>query len=376
MARNLIEMLKSKTLNVLKKLEKLKNLSPQEIKKEKNLRNKKIGIISGLIFLIIVLVKIFVLGGGQRPPMLKIVETEIAAKSSISKQIGLIGTVKPKNYCVLIAKANGTINTVVPAGSVMKKDDVIAKIENVDIEKTYELCVSAESIARSQYDRVLNLQKSGVSSKGALEDKERALIEAGKALAAAKIQLDNIMVKAPFDGVLGVYKIKDGEQVSQGEQLVSFYNSDDILVEFDIPGEYISKINKGQEISIDGHKSNLTHAQKAIDEDKHLCPAYVELKNSDNFIIGSSVDVILTIEKHNDVIVVPYSAICIRNGKDSVYISKDGKASLKSVKTGIRNKDKIEVTNGINIGDEVITVGQNRLFEGLSIKTAQPKKEG
>jgi membrane fusion protein (multidrug efflux system) len=338
--------------------------------------NKKLFISVGIL-IICILIKVSFSGGQQSPPNFKIVEIEIAKKSDISYEVGLIGTVKHKNYCVLIAKARGTIDTLIPAGSIIKKGDIIAKIENPDIEKTYELSVSGEQIARAQYERTRNLAKSGVSSKEALEDKEKTLIDAGKALATAKIELDNITIKAPFDGVLGVYKIKDGEQVAVGEQLVSFYNSDDILVEFDIPGEYISKINPNQTVFIDGSKFKLTHAQKAIDEDKHMCPAYIEIKNKDNFIIGSSVDIKLTVEHHDDVIVIPYSSICIRDGKDSVYIAKDGKASLKYVEVGIRNKDKIEIIKGINEEDKVIIAGQDRLFEGISIKTPSdlpPKK--
>jgi membrane fusion protein (multidrug efflux system) len=335
--------------------------------------NRKRYVTISLIGTVCIIVLLKILGGFEQrhPPMLKIIETEIVKRSSITDEIGLIGTIKPKNYCVLIAKAAGTIDTLVQAGTIMKKGDIIAKIENPDIEKTYELCATAEKIANSQYERVKTLAKSGASSKGALEDKERSLIDASKALASAKMELDNITIKAPFDGVLGVYKIKDGEQVTSGGQLVSFYNPSEILVEFDIPGEFISKIKPKQKVTIVGKKYKLTHAQKAIDEDKHMCPAYVELKNDDSFVIGSSVDIRLSVEEHDDVVVIPYSSICIRNGKDSVFVSKDGKAILKEVVTGIKNKDKIEIAEGLEEGEEVIIVGQDRLFNGVNVKTSQ-----
>ncbi|MDR3180229.1 MAG: efflux RND transporter periplasmic adaptor subunit [Holosporaceae bacterium] len=310
----------------------------------------------------------------QEPEFPKVVETETVAKSQIKHEINLIGIVRPKRYCTLAAKTSGTVDTLIPAGSVLKKNDIIAKIENLDIEKAYNLSASAEHIARDQYERMLQLVKKGISSKKEAEDAHRCLIEAEKDLVKARTDLENTLVKAPFDGILGAYKIKDGEQVAEGHILAGFYNRQQLLVEFEIPDQYILKINPGQVISINGQSLRLTHVQKAIDEETNMCPASVELEGGDNFVMGESIDVTLVVEEKQNIIAIPGSAIFIKNNKNSVYVVENGKIVAREVQLGIRNKEKIEVLSGLEEKDELVTIGQDRLSEEMKIEVASKSK--
>ncbi|MDR2681804.1 MAG: efflux RND transporter periplasmic adaptor subunit [Holosporaceae bacterium] len=309
----------------------------------------------------------------------KIVETEIVARSSIKHEIKLIGIVRPKHYCVLTAKAGGTIDTLVLTGSSLKKGDLIAKIENPDIEKTHRLSISAREIAQRQYDRMFSLVQKKVRSKKEADEAHQHLIEADKNLARASIEHENTLLKAPFDGILGVYKIKDGEQVVEGNQVATFYNYEQLLVEFDIPSQYIHMVNPGQEMTVNGQTLVLKHVQKAIDEESHMCPASVEVKSANDnlLLIGGSVDVTLTIEKKPNAIVISGSAVFIHNGKDVVYVVKDGKTDLREVEVGIKSKEKIEITKGLAEKEEVVVIAQDRLYPGMPVKIAgrddQPK---
>ncbi|GHU12407.1 MexH family multidrug efflux RND transporter periplasmic adaptor subunit [Alphaproteobacteria bacterium] len=336
------------------------------------------------------------------PP--KVVETEKVTKSEINHEIDLIGTVRPKHYCVLTAKARGTIDTLILAGSVLKKGDVIAKIENPDIEKTYELSMAVEKIARDQYERMRLLTQKGVKSKKESEDTLCALMEAEKDLAKARIEQKNTMVEAPFDGILGAYKVKDGEQVAEGCPLASFYNPEQLQVEFEIPSQYVAKIEPGQLLYVNQAPLKLTHVQKAIDEESHMCPASASMTsvmlapftnsastsqahhahNSEDrkastqvlpALVGELVNVRLVVEQKKDVIVIPYSAVFFRNGKNVVYVVEKGKTVLQEVELGIRNKERVAILKGLKENDEIICVGQDRLSEDMEVKIAPKASE-
>ncbi|GHT91274.1 MexH family multidrug efflux RND transporter periplasmic adaptor subunit [Alphaproteobacteria bacterium] len=340
------------------------------------------------------------------PEPLKVVETEKVTKSEITHEIDLIGTVRPKHYCVLTAKARGTIDTLVLAGSVLKKGDVIAKIENPDIEKTYELSMSVEKIARDQHERMRLLAQKRVKSQKESEDTLRSLMEAEKDLAKARIEQKNTMVEAPFDGILGAYKVKDGEQVAEGCPLASFYNPEQLQVEFEIPSQYVMKIEPGQLLYINHAPLKLTHVQKAIDEESHMCPASASV-TPDPFsaslpvaryasttfgaettstkenasgattvtLIGNSVAVRLVVEQKKDVIVIPHSAVFFRNGKNVVYVIENGKTVLREVELGIRNKERVEILSGLKENDEIICIGQDRLSEDMEVRIASKAAE-
>lgn len=335
-------------------------------------KSKAVIIVGSIILLLVVSFSAGWFGGAQNMSIPKVVETEIAHKQVIYHSEKFIGTIKPKNFCNVIAKASGTIDIKSVAGNTMKKGEIIARIDNPDIERTYDLCVSAEQIAHSQYNRLKTLEKSGASSKGNIEDKEQAWIAAQKSMAAAKIEFDNINIKAPFDGTLGIYKVKNGEDIAIGEQIVSFYNNDILIIDFDIPEEFIDFIKDGQSVFVNGKKHTISHVQMAIDEESHMCPAYIEIPKSDveNWIIGSSIDIDIVIkESDKKNIVLSGDSVFIKDGKTYVYAIKDGAAILKEVGIGIRQRDnKIEIINGdVKAGDEIVSAGQERLYDGIKV---------
>ena len=328
--------------------------------------------IFALFVILIVYFKIFRIQKRDWSEHPKVVETVVVKKSPFKHQINLIGTIRPKNYCVLTAKTGGTIDTLIPAGSAIRKGEIIAKIENADIEKTYDLSLTAKEIAQNQYNRTAQLVQKKINSQRELEDSRKHLIETEKDLARASIDRENMLVKAPFDGILGAYKIKDGEQVYEGNQLATFYNHDHLLVEFDIPSQYIHKINIGQEVAMNGRRFALKHVQKAIDEETYMCPASFELPDSDSDqIIGTSVDLVLTVEEKQQTIVIPSTALYLREGKEVVYLVRDGKAEISEIALGIKNDDEVEVLSGLQDSDEIIILGQDRLYPGIDVKVSE-----
>lgn len=307
----------------------------------------------------------------QFPPDVKIVEVVEVKKQNIRQTTRLIGTIKPNKSSIFLAKGNGTLETFAQAGHKAKKGELIAEIDNPEIEKNFTLSESSEKIAKQQYERSTILNKSGNLSKQTLEEKRTAWIEAQKTLMNAKIELDKIKFYAPFDGIVGAFKIRNGSQVKEGDQIVSFYDPSQTIIEVDIPLSIISSIKDGQEVMVNEKTYRLTHVQKMLDEETHMFPAYLDY-DCNNCIIGSNIYIQILVQEKKDVIVVPYESVFLKNGKMHVYIAKDDKAHLQPITLGIREKDQIEITSGIKVGDIVIARGQARLYPEIAIKIHSP----
>lgn len=297
----------------------------------------------------------------------KVVETEVVALGSIEQTISLIGTIKPKYSTTLVARASGILGATLPAGHKVQKGEVIVQIDNADIEKNYNLSESSEKIAKTQYDRIHGLYKSGHFSEQAMEEKKNTWIIAQKALANAKIELEKIRFHAPFDGIVGVFKIREGTQIKEGDHIVSFYDPNSLVVEFAIPSSFIHSIHNGQQVKIAESTYVLNHVQKMIDETTHMGSAYVDISCSE-CVIGNTIDVELVVQERSNIIVIPFEAVFIRNGQDSVYLVKDGQATLAPVQLGLREKDKVEIGSGLQVGDNLIVRGQARLHPGAAVK--------
>ncbi len=308
------------------------------------------------------------------PQDIKVVEVEPVSIKNIGETSRFIGTIKPERSTILVARAAGILESLVQPGQKVSKGMLIAKIDNADIEKNYNLSESAEKIAKTQYDRAQKLLEAGLFSKNNVEEKKNLWIQAQKNLANAKIDLNRIKFHAPFNGVVGVFKVREGSQVREGDSIVSFYDPSSLVVEFDIPASLVNLVHEGQPVHIDSKMYTLDRMQKMVDEETHMCPAYTNI-TCDHCVIGSSVNVDLEVQK-KDTIVIPYESVFLRDSKPYVYVAKDNKAVLKPVELGIRDKEQVEITSGLEPGEKVIIRGQARLYPEIAIQIHNPSPEG
>ena len=136
----------------------------------------------------------------------------------------------------------------------------------------------------------------------------------------------------------------------------------------------IKYINNGQDLLIEDKHYQLTHVQKMLDDEKHMSPASVDIICPD-CIIGSNMDVNLTVKTKENALVIPYDATFLRNNTQNVYVVQDNRVTLKIVQTGIREKEEIEIIDGLTAGDVIIAKSTNRLYPGALVKIHESTNE-
>jgi membrane fusion protein, multidrug efflux system len=336
----------------------------------------KIYFVKSLLLLFILITNLSI---AKEKKDIKVVEVESITYKNITQTIRLVGTVQAKRSTVLIAKTIGTLDYIAHAGEKISRKGVIATLENADLENTYTLSLSAEKNAKDQYERIVQLEKSRLAKKQDVEDRKNQWIEAQKALNTARIEFDKTRFFAPFDGIVGGFKMREGVQVQIGNPIVSFYDPSELIVEFDIPTPILKQIqrsfdqepNKIHKVIIDGKKIQIPHIQNMIDPETLMSPAYVNYPCND-CVIGSNIMLDFVVARRKKVIVIPFESILLRDGKAYAYVVKNNKTILCPITTGIRGKDKIEVTSGLSVGDLVVIRGHERLFPDMEVKIYEP----
>jgi membrane fusion protein (multidrug efflux system) len=243
---------------------------------------------------------------------------------------------------------------------------LIATIDNPDVEKNLQLSIHTESLANAQLERLKPLFEKGFVSAKDLEEKKQALLIAQKEVSRANIERDNLRFYAPFDGIVGAYKKREGTQVNQGDAVVTLYDPALLIVDFDIPCTKLKRINVGQPLYVLKKRYTLSHVQKMLDSESHMCPADVAIICK-NCVIGSTVHVDLVISEKKDAIVIPFQSLFLKSSKPYVYIVENGKVALVPVKTGLKQKDSIEIIEGLKVGQKLIIKGQERLYPELAV---------
>lgn len=298
---------------------------------------------------------------------LKTVEVTMAVLRPIHRTVSLLGKLNAQQSTMLSAQSTGTLTVIAPAGKRIKKGSIIAKIDNVNIERNYQLAQHAEKIAKLQYQRVKQLVEEDILSKNNAEEKEEIWIRSQEKVSENKIALDKLVIRASFDGIVGPFKFQPGAQVQTGEAVVPLYNPDALMVDFDIPPVFFPALHDGTTVIIHNARYALTTLQKMLDNETHMILASVKIKCR-QCIIGTSVTVKLEVENKPSALVIPYESVFLRDGKQFVYRVKEGKTELTAVTLGIREKASVEILSGLKEKDRIILRGQDRLYPGERVR--------
>lgn len=308
----------------------------------------------------------------------KVVEVETIKPQIIRYVVRLLGTVKAKRQSTIVARIDGILEDALDSGASVKKGQIIARLSNKPSRDTLETARQTETLEAEKYHRAKDLHRKKIISKAALETAHKNFLTAKKATADAEKNIENSEYAALFDGVVGVYKVKKGSQISSGDEIVTVYDPTRLLVSFDVPEDILSRIQKGQKLILgENTEATLSSLQRLIDPETHMAPAEAEIENA-SFVLGGNIEVDVVLEEKKDALTIPFEAYFLRDGKPHVYKIVEGKAALTPIQLGIQEKDRLEITAGLQSGDQIVSVNPTRLYPELDVEIAgtQEKDEG
>ncbi len=298
---------------------------------------------------------------------IKIVEVEAVRLGDIEKTEEFIAIVTAKKRTHLRAKSSGILRIIAQPGTYVEAKALLADIENPAIQETYALLKQSEEIAKLQYDRALQLMSSGVSNKSAIEEKKRNWIEAQNKLADVRNAIENKNIRAPFNGIVGMFNVNDNSEINSGDLIVDFYDPTNLMLEFGVPIEIATNFCGTMDVFVNKEIYQLTSVSKLLDPDTGMCKAMVDIKCKD-CIIGSTMNLELVLLRQKSVIIIPTEAMFLKDRKYYVYIVVDDKAVLTQVEPGIRQKNFVEITSGLKLGDVLIIRGTDRLHDNSPVQ--------
>ena len=312
--------------------------------------------------LLVAFFAIFSKGWSTESSPQKIVEVIRLQKTSIREGVRLFGRVRAKLEYTHVAETDGVLGHALLAGQALKKGQIFASLDNPEVKATYGLAKKSEDIALEQYQRSQTLlSKRAVSQKKAESDRAQ-WIEAKQRSLQAKVAFDKTQFKAPFDGVLGVFKKRKGAYLQKGDLVVTLYNPESLVVEVDIPEKYVRTLSSQSQVLIEGNSYTLTQLQKVVDPATNMAPSFVDLGHSVQLIPGSIVDVDLVLKEKAEALVIPKDSLFIEGVHHYVYAIKNGKTVKKEVILGLSEGDTIEVQKGLQEGDQIVFKNPSRLL--------------
>ena len=297
----------------------------------------------------------------KNPPV--IVDALIASPKQIDNTLEANGTVIANEYVELHPEVSGRITYLdIPEGQYIKQGTLLARINDEDLEAQLDKSKVALDLAEKTVSRDKQLLEiNGINQ--ADYDAALNILQGYQAdIAYEQALIDKTYIKAPFDGVVGLRKISPGAFVTPADIIATVQQLSTLKIDFTLPVTYSKFIRKGQLVDIEadgdaqaGDKAEIIAVEPQADVNTRNILVRALLQGT-RLSAGSFVKILINAGR-TDAIMVPTNALIPDDRNNQVVLVKKGMATFVNVKTGIREPDDVEITQGVQPGDTVIVSG-------------------
>jgi membrane fusion protein (multidrug efflux system) len=241
------------------------------------------------------------------------------------------------------------------------------------------------ALAKANFERTAELARRNFVSESAKDTAaaNQKVLEAKLKLAEARLARSEI--RAPFNGVMGLRNISPGDFVKDGADLALIEDISKMKVDVRLPERYFGRIKPGQPIMLSFDSmpgKTFTATLKAVDAQVDANGRSLllrgELANPGGALrTGMYARARVLLRENPQAMLIPEEAITPLGADVFVYRIDGGKAMRTKIQTGIRRDGKVEVTSGLQPGDQVVSAGQLRLpRDGMEVRVIDPSRRG
>jgi membrane fusion protein (multidrug efflux system) len=309
-----------------------------------------------------------------------------------------VGSLRSRQGVMLKPEVSGRITKLnFRDGEKVRRGQVLVQLDDQLPQAQLQQAQAELSIANANHKRNQELVSQNFISQRSVDESAANLQVAQAKLALAQATLARLRILAPFDGVTGIRSVNVGDYLKDGADIVNIEDLEVVFVDFRLPERLQTKIQRGQwaQVEIDALPGRKYAALvQAIDPLVDANGRSVGIRGCiDNRRLelrpGMFARVTAVFGERANARVVPEEAIVPQAGRQFVYRLVDGPdqdtktAQRVAVKVGIRQPGRVEITEGLQAGDIVVTAGQQRIQkDGMPVRVldlnrpAAPAKSG
>lgn len=289
------------------------------------------------------------------------------------------GTILANEEVELRSETTGKIEKIFfSEGGRVKRGDLLIKVNDSELQAQRMRAESALQVAREKERRRKQLfEKQGISP----EDYESARNELNGILASVRLidaQIRKTELRAPFDGIIGLRYVSEGSYVDPTIRIANLQNLQRVKLDFAVPEKYVSSVRPGQSVyfRVSGKDERFEGTILAVEPKIDPVTRNVLLRAmSENtrgrIMPGAFAEVELVLEQVQGAVMVPTQALVPDLAGQKVYICRDGVAQEVRVQIGLRTESKVQVTQGLNAGDTLLTTGLLQVVGGSPLKLVE-----
>lgn len=298
------------------------------------------------------------------------VEVARAEQGAISSFIESSSTLEAEQTTAVLAKIEGLLTSVkVDEGQAVRQGQVLATLEDTEKLLSVEKAKLKLAKAEAEYQRAKLAHEQNLLSK---HDYEKTTFDrdlAASDLETGKLELTYTEVRAPFNGRITERLVVHGKTVKQGEHLFSLADFSSISAKLFLPERDVVRLKPGQAVDLAlqaqagaSFKGRIREISPVVDPKTGTVKVTVDvLERSPSVRPGAFVQARIVTDTHPAAVLVPKVAVIREDRDDFVFLALEGKAVKRKVQLGFAANGKVELVDGVKVGDPVVVAGQSSL---------------
>jgi multidrug efflux system membrane fusion protein len=313
------------------------------------------------------------------------VSIAVAKTEVIPNLLTAVGDLAAVHQVNVTSDVSGRITEIMfEAGTTVKAGSPLVQLFDAPDQGDLANFKAQAVVAQLSLDRAKQLAARQFGPQSTVDQAQATYDQANAGIAKTEALISQKLVRAPFDGQLGVRHVEVGQYLTAGTQIVSLTDLSSLYANFTVTEKDSGQLKVGQtvRIAVDAYpnqkfEGKITAIEPQISSDTRNIRVQATIANPDNILKpGMFTTTTVVLPDKPPVVTVPETAVDYTLYGDSVYLltekkEDDGKTSLTAVRTFVRTGNRIdgraEIVSGVKDGDRVVAVGQLKLQSGAPV---------
>jgi membrane fusion protein, multidrug efflux system len=320
----------------------------------------------------------------NKPPPASVSISE-AKSEVIPNLLTAVGDLAAVHQVNVTSDVNGRITDIMfTAGATVKQGTPLIQLFDAPEQGDLANFKAQATVAQLSLDRAKQLAARQFGPQATVDTAQAAFDQANAGIAKTEAIISQKLVRAPFDGELGVRKVEVGQYLTAGTQIVSLTDLSELYANFTVTEKDSAALKVGQavRIKVDAYpgrdfEGKISTIEPQVATDTRNIRVQATITNPDRILKpGMFTTTTVVLPAKPAVVTVPETAVDYTLYGDSVYLitekkEDDGKTSLTAVRTFVQTGNRIEgraeILKGVMPGDRVVAVGQLKLQSGAAV---------
>jgi membrane fusion protein (multidrug efflux system) len=298
-----------------------------------------------------------------------------------SDELTALGTAKARESVTVSASVSQTISSVdFDSGQLVKRGQPLVTLTESQQSAGVAEAEAGLRDAQQQYDRNSKLADQQLIA-GVTLDSQRAGLEAARArLQAQRATVADRVIRAPFDGVLGLRLVSPGTLVTPGTAITTLDDVSTIKLDSTFPESAMSQLAVGQRVNArsdawpgEVFTGTIATIDSRVDPGSRAITVRAEIPNPDGKLRPGMLLEVGVERASHQAIAIPELALQQSGSQASVFrVDSGDKVKQVPVQAGARRRGEVEIVSGLKAGDRIVVDGTVKLRDGITVEDVTP----